>query len=74
MRVEIYNDLRIYRTALALKQGRDDDLIAVLDAAPKGHLASTIREMMRSGVKAAFCPVESDDELDIQLNGAEFEI
>ena len=35
---------------LTLMPGRDDDLIAELQAAPRGRLAATAREMLRCGV------------------------
>lgn len=74
MRVEVKSGYRVFRTALSLLPGRDDDLIAALEAAPRGHLASTIREMMRSGVKKTFASMPADEEMQIELHGAEFEL
>lgn len=38
---------------LTLVPGRDDDLIAAIQAAPHGTLAALIREMMRTGASNA---------------------
>lgn len=52
----------IMTVRVTLKPGRDDDLILLLQSAPRRALAATVREAMRSGVTAA-----SMSEDDFQL-------
>jgi len=49
---------------LTLRPGRDDDLISLVEMAPRGRLAAMVREAMRSGVssKAASFDAETDKE------------
>ena len=37
---------------LTLQPGRDDDLIALVEMAPRGRLAAMVREAMRSGISS----------------------
>ena len=53
----------ILTVRLTLKPGRDDDLIAIVLAAPPRRMAHTIRETMRSGLQRPEAPTPDDFEL-----------
>jgi hypothetical protein len=59
---------------LTLRAGRDDDLIALVRMAPRGKLASMVREAMRSGVsvhQAAFDVDQDSQPVDLSSLGVE---
>ena len=59
---------------LTLRAGRDDDLIALVRMAPRGKLASMVREAMRSGVtgrQPAFDVDEDSQPVDLTSLGVE---
>ena len=48
---------------LTLKPGRDDAIIQLIRATPKGGLAGTVREAMRTGIgQVAFEPLMEEAE------------
>ncbi len=47
---------------LTLRPGRDDDLIALVEMAPRGRLAAMVREAMRSGVSSKAANFEAEVE------------
>jgi hypothetical protein len=58
---------------ITLVPGRDDDLIALIQAAPHGALARQIREAMRNGVTSWVLQdeLEAESPLDMQELGFE---
>ena len=52
MVVERENGTLIVSVRITLQPGRDDELIELVNAAPKGALAGVIREAMRSGTSS----------------------
>jgi hypothetical protein len=50
---------------LTLKPGRDDALIAVIQAAPSRGLAAVVREAMRGGTRPADGVVEEKVSIDL---------
>jgi len=59
---------------LTLRPGRDDELIALVQHAPKGALASLVREAMRSGVSSeaeAFEETPPEEAFDMSALGME---
>jgi hypothetical protein len=52
MVVERENGTFIVSVRITLQPGRDDELIELVNAAPKGALAGVIREAMRSGTSS----------------------
>jgi hypothetical protein len=59
---------------LTLQPGRDDDLIALVEMAPRGRLAAMVREAMRSGVSSKVTAFEAEPEpqpLDMSSLGME---
>lgn len=57
------NGTIILTVRLTLKPGRDDDLIAILLAAPPRQMAHTIRQAMRSGISRPEAHKPDDFEL-----------
>ena len=51
---------------LTLKPGRDDDLIRLVQSAPRRGLSATVRESMRNGVIPQFISDAADDN-DLEL-------
>ncbi len=47
---------------LTLHPGRDDDLITLVEMAPRGRLAAMVREAMRSGVSSKATTFEAETE------------
>lgn len=59
---------------ITLRPGRDDDLISLISAAPRGALAGLIREAMRNGVqvsRAIFMDEPEDEPLEMSALGME---
>ena len=55
---------------LTLRPGRDDDLIALVEMAPRGRLAAMVREAMRSGVSSKAVAFEIEvDASPLELSG-----
>lgn len=64
----------IVTVRITLKPGRDDDLIALVQMAPRRRLAPMVREAMRSGVtvrQPAFEADEDDQPVDMSSLGVE---
>jgi hypothetical protein len=53
---------RVVTVRLTLRPGRDDDLIALVEMAPRGRLAAMVREAMRSGVSSKAASFEAETE------------
>jgi hypothetical protein len=47
---------------LTLQPGRDNDLISLVEMAPRGRLAAMVREAMRSGVSPKATTFEAETE------------
>jgi hypothetical protein len=59
---------------ITFRPGRDDDLIDLISAAPRGALAGLIRESMRNGVqvgRAIFMDKPEDEPLEMSGLGME---
>jgi len=59
---------------LTLRPGHDDDLIALVQMAPRGRLAAMVREAMRSGVSSKTAAFEAEPDaqpLDMSSLGIE---
>jgi hypothetical protein len=59
---------------MTLQPGRDNDLIALVQMAPRGRLAAMVREAMRSGVSSKTVTFEVEAEaqpLDMSSLGME---
>jgi len=55
---------------LTLRPGRDDDLISLVEMAPRGRLAAMVREAMRSGISSKANTFEADEEsAPLELSG-----
>ena len=69
------NGSLVVTVRITLQPGRDDDLIALVQMAPRGQLAAMIREAMRSGTsthKSTFyCEAE---EVQMDLSNLALEI
>ncbi len=60
---------------LTLRPGRDDDLIALIEMAPRGRLAAMVREAMRSGVFSKTTAFEPEVEAaPLELSGLGIEV
>ena len=72
------NDVRpngnlVVTVRLTLVPGRDDDLILLVRAAPRGRLAGVVRESMRSGVAAPLgfgiqMQDQPEDEVELDMS------
>lgn len=56
------NGSLVVTVRLTLRPGRDDDLILLLENAPRGALAGLVREAMRSGVASSACIYQDASE------------
>ena len=69
------NGSLVVTVRMTLQPGRDDDLIALVQMAPRGRLAAMVREAMRSGTsnrKSTFyCEAE---EVQMDLSNLALEI
>jgi hypothetical protein len=55
---------------LTLQPGRDDDLIALVQLAPRGRLAAMVREAMRSGISSKTVTFETEaDAQPLDMSG-----
>jgi len=55
---------------LTLRPGRDDDLISLVEMAPRGRLAAMVREAMRSGVSSKANTFEAEtEETPLDMSG-----
>ena len=60
---------------LTLQPGRDDDLIALVEMAPRGRLAAMVREAMRSGVSSQATAFETETEAQpLDMSGLGMEV
>jgi len=59
---------------LTLQPGRDDDLIALVNAAPRGALAGLVREAMRSGISPRAVFLEEAEEETLDMTGLGLEL
>ena len=66
---------RVVTVRLTLRPGRDDDLITLVEMAPRGRLAAMVREAMRSGVSSKTAAFEADEEsAPLELSGLGMEV
>lgn len=66
---------RVVTVRLTLRPGRDDDLIALVEMAPRGRLAAMVREAMRSGVSSKTAAFEVEEEAaPLELSGLGMEV
>ena len=59
---------------LTLRAGRDDDMIQLVKAAPRGGLANIIRETMRTGIHRNDEELYEEEEVEMDLSDWGFEI
>jgi hypothetical protein len=59
---------------ITLVPGRDDDLISLVQSAPRGALAREIREAMRNGVTSWVSQDENDAESPLDMQSLGFEL
>jgi hypothetical protein len=59
---------------ITLVPGRDDDLITLVQGAPRGALAREIREAMRNGVTSWVSQDENDAESPLDMQSLGFEL
>jgi hypothetical protein len=59
---------------LTLRNGRDDDMIQLVKSAPRGGLASVIRETMRTGIHKNDEELYEEAEVEMDLSDWGFEI
>ncbi len=66
---------QVVTVRITLKPGRDDDLIALVQMAPRGRLASMVREAMRSGVTVRQASFETDEDTrPVDMTGLSVEL
>ena len=62
------NGSLVVTVRMTLQPGRDDDLIALVQMAPRGRLAAMVREAMRSGTstqKSTFYCEAEEAQMDL---------
>lgn len=59
---------------ITLQPGRDDDLITLIQMAPRGRLAAMVREAMRSGTISRKDAFSTSEETDLDLSALAVEI
>lgn len=69
-----HNGTLVLIVALTFVEGRDDALIERIAAAPRGRVAPTIREMMRSGVDDGEIATDESEDMVISLGNFEVEL
>jgi hypothetical protein len=69
------NGSLVLSVRITLYPGRDDDLIELVQNAPKGSLAGVIREAMRNGTqKVEFVPIQENEGLSSEIDSLGFEL
>lgn len=64
----------IVTVRITLQPGRDDDLIELVDRAPKGALAGLIREAMRNGAAGRATYETEWTETPLEMDGLGIEL
>jgi len=64
----------IVTVRMTLQPGRDDDLIALVQMAPRGRLAAMVREAIRSGTISRKDIFSTSKETDLDLSALALEI
>ena len=69
------NGSLVLSVRITLYPGRDDDLIELVQTAPKGSLAGVIREAMRNGVqKVEFLPIQESEDMSFEIDSLGIEL
>ena len=74
MVVERANGTLIVSVRITLQPGRDDELIELVNAAPKGALAGVVREAMRSGTSSKVAYETEWTDTPLQMGNLGIEI
>ena len=59
---------------ITLQPGRDDDLITLVQMAPRGRLSAMVREAMRNGTTSRNNAFDASEETELDLSSLALEI